>query len=514
MPVPSPQQIQYLGSLDGQELTIQKQANMGLSDGPPHPMHPHPHPHGPMAQGGPQQGVLQGLGHPSEIPPLDMGPSLASENSQGSYHSSCSSNLEGGGPRIGPSIDGGPRFPSPPVPFDGRFAHETGPPFAYMDPRCRGNPSEVDPGDHGAHAGRFPVSSQQHHPGFPPQGGAFPGGHHPREFPGGGGTVEPMMGGAMPPGCFPLRPGFAAGGTGADVPPSPHIQSLQKMTPPFEAGGTKGADLSDPLNGPPHHRGSPLPPLEAGGPQFLGGVAGSPQGALPPRMGVPYPGMGPARNSPGPRARARGFAGNVQVKASAPNTIQYLPARPQNPVGPPQHRAPSLDFLQRFATPLTNLDAKVPTQNLQYFPPSGQRPVMMMRGGTPAQHPPGGSPYPNRGLHPGMEQQYPGGPNGPPTHHPPQQHVMPGVAMFPGTKGVPLQPGSPGDGEVSQPLPPTVGQAFSYKQGPFYGPTTADPNYAVQFHNFQQQLYATNTRSQGASGAAGAGSATGFFGPK
>jgi hypothetical protein len=28
------------------------------------------------------------------------------------------------------------------------------------------------------------------------------------------------------------------------------------------------------------------------------------------------------------------------------------------------------------------------------------------------------------------------------------------------------------------------------------GPTTADPNYAQQFHNFQQQLYATNTRSQ------------------
>ena len=28
-------------------------------------------------------------------------------------------------------------------------------------------------------------------------------------------------------------------------------------------------------------------------------------------------------------------------------------------------------------------------------------------------------------------------------------------------------------------------------------PATSDPNYAQQFHNFQQQLYATNTRSQG-----------------
>jgi len=34
MPVPSPQQIQYLHTFEGQELTIQKQPNMGLSDHP------------------------------------------------------------------------------------------------------------------------------------------------------------------------------------------------------------------------------------------------------------------------------------------------------------------------------------------------------------------------------------------------------------------------------------------------------------------------------------------------
>ena len=32
MPVPSPQQIQYLNPLDGQELTIQKQPNTSLRD--------------------------------------------------------------------------------------------------------------------------------------------------------------------------------------------------------------------------------------------------------------------------------------------------------------------------------------------------------------------------------------------------------------------------------------------------------------------------------------------------
>lgn len=446
MPVPSPQQIQYLGSLEGQELTIQKQANMGVPEGMPmgpqgapmggpmHPMHHHP------------QGMLQG--HPSEIPPLDMGPSLTSENSQGSYQSSCSSGMEGTAPRMGgPPPEGGPRFPSPPVPFDGRFAggmapHEA---FGYMDPRCR--PGGVD-ADH-----------------FPHQGGAFAGGPHH-----GVGSRGPQQDFD----AFPPRPGFAGGG---ELPPSPHIQSLQKMTPPFEPGG-KG---EDPLNGP--HRNSPgcLTSLDA---SHMG-------------QARPYPvAVGPARGSPGPRAvRTRGvpaFAGNpnVQVKASAPNTIQYLPARPQNPVAAPPHRAPSLDFLQRFATPLTNLDAKVPTQNLQYFPPSGppqQRAMVMMRG-----------PYPGYG---------PNGPH-PPQQQQPQHHPM----AFPG-KG----PGSPGGGDVvSQPLPPTVGQAFgSYKQGPFYGPTTADPNYAVQFHNFQQQLYATNTRSQqGASSAAAAGPASGFFGPK
>ena len=32
MPVPSPQQIQYINNFEGQELTIHKQANTGLRD--------------------------------------------------------------------------------------------------------------------------------------------------------------------------------------------------------------------------------------------------------------------------------------------------------------------------------------------------------------------------------------------------------------------------------------------------------------------------------------------------
>ena len=76
---------------------------------------------------------------------------------------------------------------------------------------------------------------------------------------------------------------------------------------------------------------------------------------------------------------------------------------------------------------------------------------------------------------------------------------MPGSAQnaqifVPGSKSSPMGLGSAPD--ASQPLPPSMGQANNFKNSPFIGPTTADPNYAQQFHNFQQQLYATNTRSQ------------------
>lgn len=235
---------------------------------------------------------------------------------------------------------------------------------------------------------------------------------------------------------------------------------------------------------------------------------------------------------------------NVQVKASAPNTIQYLPARPQmgpqNPRGPP-----SLDFL-RFANP--NMDGKLGGgQNMQYFPgppnnpgqmpphmdgnpmhndnimaslmnngpppgmmgkmggmgggmmptPQGMMPMGMGGGGGGPMRGPGGlrgagmqNPNAIR-MHGGMggfdlgqvDGMYPPGPGGPPQ-------------MFAGKGG-----GGPvGRGmcppDATQPLPPSVGQSNAYKSSPFGSATTADPNYAQQFHNFQQQLYATSTRSQ------------------
>lgn len=230
---------------------------------------------------------------------------------------------------------------------------------------------------------------------------------------------------------------------------------------------------------------------------------------------------------------------NVQVKAGAPNTIQYLPARQQNPNAAPG-RGSTLEFLQRFAPPLTNLDNKVPTHNLQYFPNSGgnhppvgmnsnppnmapgmmnnQRPVNMMmgpmmRGTSPNVAHPGGQMFPVGAGHPNADSSMFGRPPCPGNQMMPMNAMGGGqnVAMF-SNKQMPLPMGGMAP-EATQPLPPSMGQSFNYKQSPFYGPTTADPNYAVQFHNFQQQLYATNTRgSQMNSQNNMAGQ--GFFGAK
>ncbi|CAA9998473.1 unnamed protein product [Nesidiocoris tenuis] len=232
-----------------------------------------------------------------------------------------------------------------------------------------------------------------------------------------------------------------------------------------------------------------------------------------------------------PRAMPRGMGYNgasVQVKPNAPNTIQYLPSRPQSaacPRGPP-----SLDFLQRFSNPLSNLDSKVPTHNLQYFPnnypPNNMnemgmcsphsnirnpmRPANpnMMRMPNPQMQPMGFSGGPE-GFQNSPCQMF-GGPNSKGSAN--MGSNMGGGAAGGGMNpnmggpmggqmgsGIPSPMGGGGMGlapDVSQPLPPSMGQSNNFKNSTFIGPTTADPNYAQQFHNFQQQLYATNTRGQ------------------
>ena len=86
----------------------------------------------------------------------------------------------------------------------------------------------------------------------------------------------------------------------------------------------------------------------------------------------------------------------------------------------------------------------------------------------------------------------------------------------------------PGDQDPSMPLPPGgmnpgglppgggpggPNGGFS-KNSPIMGvPTTTDPNYAQQYHNFQQQLYATNKNPGGPQFFPGSGGPGGGGGP-
>uniref|UniRef100_A0A1B6CK17 B-cell lymphoma 9 beta-catenin binding domain-containing protein n=1 Tax=Clastoptera arizonana TaxID=38151 RepID=A0A1B6CK17_9HEMI len=202
---------------------------------------------------------------------------------------------------------------------------------------------------------------------------------------------------------------------------------------------------------------------------------------------------------------------NIQVKPSAPNTIQYLPTRPQSgnigPRGPP-----SLDFL-RFSNPLSNLETKVPTHNLQYFPNNYQQNNMgsnEMLGNVNCS----GMVGQNVGINPGnmmirgnaragsggmMRVGVPtmsnvGFPNNEQMFTNSSGNSGSCQMFVPGSKSSPMGLGVAPD--ASQPLPPSMGQSNNFKNSSFIGPITADPNYAQQFHNFQQQLYATNTKSQ------------------
>lgn len=300
---------------------------------------------------------------------------------------------------------------------------------------------------------------------------------------------------------------------------------------PFNSGGPGNMHMM-PMNemgvcpGPGPDMGGPV---RLGNPQmtthphaFSPGAVGNggPVGRMPCPSVSPKPNMMPGGYSgpPGPRQVARGPSyngANIQVKPSAPNTIQYLPSRPQ-PGVPGPRGPPSLEFLQRFSNPLSNLDAKVPTHNLQYFPNNYQQNNNggdmlsnmncggVMRGGALR----GGSGgvmrvgVPNMPNMPNMPGFGGGGE---------QMFGNPGQMFVPDSKGSPLGVGGMAP-DASQPLPPSMGQANNFKNSSFIGPTTADPNYAQQFHNFQQQLYATNTRSQLGNQAMGGNQQ--FFVPK
>lgn len=237
-----------------------------------------------------------------------------------------------------------------------------------------------------------------------------------------------------------------------------------------------------------------------GGPMegMMGGGDFPPDMNLSPKMGGgpmggSMGGMGPDGSMLGPRMGGAGkmapFNGaNVQVKASAPNTIQYLPTRPQMACNPGPRGPPSLEFLQRVTNPMQMEGGK----GGGYF--GGARPLDMeagMRGVMRA--PPAMLRMPHH--YPGGGFSSPPKMAGDPFAGPPHPQHPPG-AVFRGVKGgLPRMP-------QAQPLPPSLGGAGvgvgagAFKGGQGFVPSPQDPTYAAQFHNFQQQLYATGSRGQ------------------
>ncbi|XP_061724674.1 collagen alpha-1(III) chain-like isoform X3 [Cydia pomonella] len=510
MPVPSPQQISYLNQFEGQELTIQKQPNTSLKDNGP-----------PSNSGGQTPQSSSNQKSPAGMMPGTPEP-----------HSSLSEQRAG---RF--SLEQSPGFNNPQTPTS--QGSKCG-----QDEKSRPSPSSnrsqdpsKTPQRDGLSQGPYaPASSGSCAKSSCSVVNSAPGGvddsmagNNDSTLPGGPST---SLAGPFPGPCsmsrpdnIPINPNQGPNGpmtsTSSFDPISSLAQMSQQLTntvggggPGPGAGGPMGPNGSGmgPFGSGPHHmqhhhsmhpHGHPHMMMNdlgchmdnMGGPGMGGPMEGMMGGDFPPDMnlspkmgagpmGGPMGPMGPDASMMGPRmggGKMPPFNGaNVQVKASAPNTIQYLPTRPQMPCNSGPRGPPSLDFLQRVTNPM-QMDS---SKGVQYFPrgmdmDGGMRGVMRAPGGM------------LRMPH------YPAGFNSPPKMAgDPFGGPGPNPMCGPGFRGV--KGGMPGNVRMgsAQPLPPSMGgPGPGFKGQSFAVPSTADPNYAAQFHNFQQQLYATGSRA-------------------
>ncbi|XP_059057991.1 collagen alpha-1(I) chain-like isoform X6 [Achroia grisella] len=519
MPVPSPQQISYLNQFEGQELTIQKQPNTSLKDnGPPSNsggqtpqsssnqkspagmMPGTPEPHSSLAEQRTGRFSLEqspGFNNPqtptsaaptkcaqdeksrpspssnrssqesaSKTPQRDSNlnqgpyaPASSASSCAGSVKSSCSVASSTAPTTASGSIEdnmsassettlsGGPNSTSLPGPF----------PSACSMSRPDNipiNPNQGPGGPLGGGAASFdPISSlaqmsQQLTSGAPGAGPAGPAG---------------------PPPCGPFAPAPHH---------LPHHHAMHPHSHPHMMINDLGCHM-DNMGGP--GMGGPMEGMMGGG-DFPPDINLSPKmgaGAMGGMGGMPGDGMMAARMPNA--AKMPPFNGaNVQVKASAPNTIQYLPTRPQMACNSGPRGPPSLEFLQRVTSPM-QMEGK---GGVQYFPGARGLDVDGMRGVM-------------RG--PGMLRMapYPAGFGSPPKM---PEFGAPGpapAAMCAGFRGGKGPMGPAVRMGAAQPLPPSMaGPGPGFKGQGFAMQSTADPNYAAQFHNFQQQLYATGSRAQ------------------
>ncbi|CAH0731581.1 unnamed protein product, partial [Brenthis ino] len=514
MPVPSPQQISYLNQFEGQELTIQKQPNTSLKDnGPPSNsggqtpqsnanqkspagmMPGTPEPHSSLSEQRAGRFSLEqspGFNNPQTPTSAANTKCAQDEKSRPSPSSNRSSQdnasktpqREGREGREGPSLSQGPYAPSSTAKSScsvTTISHSDDTMASNTETTLSGGPNST------SLPGPFPGPCSMNRPDNipinPNQGPNGPMGPATSSF-------DPISSLAQMSqqltntvgGAPPMGPGGNGMGPFGSAPhhmqhhhPSmhPHGHHMMMNDLGCHMDNMGGPGMGGPMEG--MMSGGDFPPDMNLSPKMSGGPMGGPMGPMGPDASMMGPRMGGAGKMPP-------FNGaNVQVKASAPNTIQYLPTRPQMPCNTGPRGPPSLDFLQRVTNPMQMDGGK---GGVQYFP--GAR-GMDMEGGM-------------RGVMraPGMLRMphYPAGFNSPPKMAGDPFAPGPNPMCGPGFRGV---KGGMGPGNVrmgaAQPLPPSMGgPGPGFKGQGFAVPSTADPNYAAQFHNFQQQLYATGSR--------------------
>ncbi|KAG5681296.1 hypothetical protein PVAND_010747 [Polypedilum vanderplanki] len=273
-------------------------------------------------------------------------------------------------------------------------------------------------------------------------------------------------------------------------------------------------------------------PMNAG-PRSMSPKIGPQMGGFPPNG--PGPGMRMVRPPMGPYNNGT----NIQVKPNAPNTIQYLPARPQMNNSNPPRGPPSLEFLQRYTNPMGMDEMKGapniggvgnnPQNNMPYFPNQNNPNACMvdpMVDGSPGNNGPPGMMNQNPMMMRGgggamrggnMNMRFPG-PNNPcmmgnnnPQFNSSNPNMSNPEAMMFGGPNPGQNPQMFVAGPKSSPLPqpnsdmqqmmvggggniPHFNKQQQQQQPPqqSHFSNASDPNYAQQYHNFQQQLYATN----------------------
>ncbi|XP_060068266.1 trithorax group protein osa-like [Ylistrum balloti] len=244
-----------------------------------------------------------------------------------------------------------------------------------------GNPAGMPTGNPGG----IPTGNPSGMPSGNP--GGMPSGNHPGMPSGNHGSMPSGNPGNMPggnPGNIPGGPQGPGMASAASVSMS-QTQSMMtgnsshsgmgKAPQPFSGGppssqmsGGPASVHSGPISGPgaPPHGGTSGRPHRAGS----GGPApgASMMQQQQPSQQQSHPGARPTSPSFANAPCSMGNA-NVQIQAKAPNTIQYLPAHPPSTQQSMQsQKRPDLEFMQRFAAPMSNMDNKVPTSKMQYFP--------------------------------------------------------------------------------------------------------------------------------------------------